>query len=92
MQRHHEYELTRRLEAVAWGSGDAVVHQWELRIWYGQERLSKGIYRDILDRYAKIAEEEKSPNVFVFSDGSRMVLMHVSHVKHLSQFISGEAE
>lgn len=91
MHRHHEYELTRRLEAVAWGSGDAVFQKWELRIWYNQERVSKGIYRDIMDRYTKLAEDdEHGSDVLVFSDGDRLALMHVAHVRRLSEYISNE--
>ena len=51
-----EDALLQRIDAVAW-RGFAFVETWELNAWYGAERIGKGVWRDLRDRFAEVAYE-----------------------------------
>ena len=47
----------QRIDAVA-RRGFAFVEWWELNSWYGVERISKNVWRDLRDRFAEAADDE----------------------------------
>ena len=54
MQAHHRHELTNRLERLS-RIGAVSIERAEILSWYGQERFSKNIWRDIKARWEEIA-------------------------------------
>jgi hypothetical protein len=56
MQRRHEYALNDLLERAAC-VGFAAVDKCQILLWYGQERFSVGIRRDIRSRWEDLAGE-----------------------------------
>jgi hypothetical protein len=53
MLSRHTNEVYLRLEQVE-DAGFAVFTGSELRRWYGQERLSKTVWRDVMDKWEEI--------------------------------------
>ena len=78
MQKRHENALNDLLEQVAY-EGYGVVKKWKLSRWYGQERFSVGIRRDVNERWSDLASEwewEHDKELkFVDVDG-KIILMH----------------
>lgn len=73
----HMNELLSRLEMVE-DLGCATVRKGELLRWYGQDRISVNIWRDILDKWEEIADApllvggisvEDDPLVFIWGQG-----------------------
>ena len=56
MQKRHENALYDLLERVAF-EGYSSVEKWRITRWYGQERFSVGIRRDVRERWADLASE-----------------------------------
>ncbi len=78
MQKRHENALYDLLEQVAY-EGYAAVEKWRITRWFGQERFSVGIRRDIRDRWGDLAAELSwiSDKALVFAEvKGQIVLMH----------------
>lgn len=78
MQKRHENALSDLLEQVAY-EGYSAVEKWRITRWYGQERFSVGIRRDVRDRWAELASELPciSGKALVFAEvKGQIVLMH----------------
>ena len=56
MQKRHENALYDLLERVAY-EGFASVEKWLITRWYGQERFSVGIRRDVRSRWDDLSSE-----------------------------------
>ena len=56
MKRRHENALEDLLEQVAY-EGFASVEKWKLARWYGQERFTVGIRRDVRERWSELSSE-----------------------------------
>jgi hypothetical protein len=56
MLRRLEDALLQRIDAVA-RRGFAFVEWWELNSWYGVERISKNVWRDLRTRFLEVAQE-----------------------------------
>lgn len=56
MQKRHENSLYDLLEQVAY-EGYSSIEKWRLTRWYGQERFSVGIRRDIRNRWEDLSSE-----------------------------------
>jgi len=56
MLKRHENSLNDLLEAVAF-EGSAKIPKWQLCRWFGQERFTVRIRRDIRDRWEDLATE-----------------------------------
>ena len=54
MDRHHDYELTRRLETLA-DEGCVYILKSELRRWYGRKIAAKTL-RDLEQRWKEISD------------------------------------
>lgn len=57
MKRRHAAELTRRLEEV-YHRGFAQVEFWEAYLWWQRERIGKGVYQDLLERWETVAGDD----------------------------------
>jgi len=75
MLTRHINELSLRLERVE-DVGCMEVSGDELRRWYGQDRLSKTVWRDIKERWEEVNDEvplfvgkSQDHYVFVFGEG-----------------------
>ena len=78
MKKRHENSLYDILQKVAY-EGFAAIEKWSLARWYGQERFSVGIRRDIRDRWYDLANELPwiKDKALVFAEViGRIVLMH----------------
>jgi hypothetical protein len=69
MLGRHSAELLSRLETVAI-DGCVIVSWGQLLMWYGQERVTVGIWRDLLDKWQEVIEasvmvEDKAVPLFV---------------------------
>lgn len=56
MKRRHVNALDDLLEQVAF-EGFASVEKWRLNRWYGQERFTVGIRRDVRERWSELSSE-----------------------------------
>lgn len=56
MKKRHANALDDLLEQVAF-EGFASVEKWRLTRWYGQERFTVGIRRDVRDRWIELSSE-----------------------------------
>jgi hypothetical protein len=56
MKRRHENALDDLLEQVSY-EGFASVEKWKLARWYGQERFTVGIRRDVRERWSELSSE-----------------------------------
>jgi hypothetical protein len=78
MKKRHENSLYDLLEQVAF-EGYASVEKWRMARWYGQERFTVGIRRDVRERWsdlsADIASIEDKELMFAEVKG-QIVLMH----------------
>jgi hypothetical protein len=45
----------QRIDAAAW-RGFAFIEWWELNSWYGAERISKSVWRDLRDRFSETTD------------------------------------
>ena len=81
MQKRHENALNDVLERVAY-DGFAAVEKWQLTRWFGQERFSVGIRRDLRQRWEDLASELPwiKKKVFVFAEVKGQILMMHDHV------------
>lgn len=59
MEKRHDNTLTRRLEEVA-DRGSAYINWYEFYRWYGVERIGKRVYRDLLQRWREVREDESA--------------------------------
>lgn len=59
MERHHDYELSRRLETV-FDEGCVYVLKSELRRWYGRKIAARTL-RDLEERWQEISGGEAGP-------------------------------
>ena len=78
MQKRHQNALYDLLELVAY-EGFSSVEKWRLTRWYGQERFSIGIRRDIRDRWDDLSTEIpwiKGKNLVFAEVKGQIVLMH----------------
>lgn len=78
MQKRHENALYDLLEQVA-NEGYSSIEKWRLIRWYGQERFSVGIRRDIRTRWDDLATELQwieGKNIVFAEVKGRIILMH----------------
>lgn len=77
MQKRHENALYDLLEQVAF-EGYASIEKWRITRWYGQERFSVGIRRDMRERWEDLkAELGSSDKTLKFAEvRGQIVLMH----------------
>jgi len=57
LKRHHEDELTRRLESV-YLHGCGKISREELCLWYNRKRLTNIVWQDIHERWKEIVSTE----------------------------------
>jgi hypothetical protein len=83
MKKRHENALADILERVAY-EGFATLDKWQLVRWYGQERFSVGIRRDIRERWEELVSElgmDKNKRLIIGENSvkGQILLMH-SHI------------
>ena len=81
MLRRLEDALLQRIDAVAW-RGFAFVEWWELNSWYGVERISKNVWRDLRDRFAEAADDGDELHLCEVANG--VMLLNASKVKSVA--------
>ena len=70
MLKRHEDALMHRIDAltiVGWTE----IRWWELRQWYGMERITKKIYRQLRDRFHE--ENEGELNIYYGHDALLLI-------------------
>lgn len=80
MQKRHENTLNDLLEKAAF-EGYAAVAKWRITRWYGQERFSVGIRRDVRERWEDLrAELPWIKADLVFAEAKGQILLMADHV------------
>lgn len=82
MIKRHEDSLMARIDALAW-QGYCEIKWWELRAWYGMERLTKNVWKDIVDRFDELMDEESTIRLLERPDG--VLLISGSHTTAISE-------
>lgn len=87
MKRYHSDEINRRLERAYW-HGSAEFSREELLLWYNKSKITKTIWRDMLERWKKIDEYENVMGIYGRSPfkGNRLNGEGVFVVANLSAF------
>lgn len=71
MLNRHAHELLSRLERVL-DIGAAEIRNEELRRWYGQQRITKNVWRDLHDRWLEL--EADVPLLVGWFDGGWLLV------------------
>jgi len=87
MLSRHLNELMARLERVE-DIGFAEIRKNELLRWYGRDRLTKGVWADVYEKWQEVAEEPillvgDSDGVWVLAFGSGMTTSNDSWLKEV---------
>ena len=77
MLKRLEDALLQRIEAV-YHRGYAFVEWWELNTWYGVERISKNVWRDLKDRFVEAADGKAE--LFLCETANGVMLINSSHL------------
>lgn len=80
VNKRQENELTNRMERLV-ATGTVRFEWWELYAWYEQSRLSKSIYRDLIDRY-EAASGDSTLKYLELREG--FLLLETKGIKELS--------
>ncbi len=83
MKIEHRQELRRRLEQLYY-MGYTVMEEWELRLWWNRERVTKNVWRDIVDTWVEVAEEEMPLHAALA--GSRYVFIQPKEFKDVRKW------
>ena len=83
MLKRHEDALMQRFDAVA-NRGFAYVEWWEVYLWYGMERLSKTVWRDLQDRFEETAGKNGKGELWVHENQTGMMLVNSGSLKNIS--------
>jgi DNA-directed RNA polymerase delta subunit len=87
MLSQRENELRNRIDEVVY-LGYTRIAWWELRAWYGLERISKNVWRDLQDRFRQ-AEEDNTKELWIYDEAEDgIVLLHPVGLKTITQKIS----
>lgn len=74
MLKRFEDSLAQRIDAVAW-KGFSFIEWWELKSWYEKDRIGKGVWRDIYDRFKSIADDDEA-ELYLYHSDSGVMLIH----------------
>lgn len=85
MLKRHEDSLMERFDIVAL-RGFATIERWELNLWYGMERISKNVWRDLRDRFNEVRDND-SDELYIYEGSSFILIVNSDNLKLLSKFI-----
>lgn len=74
MLKRHEDALAQRIDTVAW-KGFSFIEWWELKSWYEKDRIGKGVWRDLYDRFKEIADDNEA-ELYLYQSDSGVMLLH----------------
>ena len=84
MLKRHEDALMQRFDTVA-KRGFAYIDWWELYLWYGMERLSKAVWRDLRDRFAEVIPAKSAAELYIYDSApDGLLLIHSDGLKKIS--------
>ena len=83
MLRHHEDELLRRLDAVAW-EGVVQIQWWELKAWYQIDVMDEDVWRDLSERFDE-ATGNAGYELYAYEGDTCLTLIHSDGLKRLSE-------
>jgi hypothetical protein len=78
MEKRYDDILTSRIEEVS-RYGVSKIEDWELRLWYGLQRIGKATYRDLNDRFERMAEADNQKNAILNCYRSVTGAVHLIH-------------
>ncbi len=87
MMKRHEDDLNKRFDELAW-EGIAFVHFWELKTWYGQERLTKTVWQDLINRFEQATHEDDKkyyPELYTYDIEGGIWLIHSDGLEKMSK-------
>ena len=89
MQKRHQDALTQRIEEVV-HRGHTRIEWWEIYLWYEAQRIGKGIWRDLKERFDEMADDDDA-TLWVYSstDTKGVMLIHSDGLEEISAKISG---
>lgn len=73
MLKRYEDSLSQRIDSVAW-KGFSFIEWWELKSWYNKDRIGKGVWRDLYDRFKEIADDKAE--LYLYQADSGVMLIH----------------
>jgi len=92
MQKRHDDILNSRIEqAVMYGVSK--IEDWELRLWYGLHRIGKATYRDLNDRFERMAEADHQEGAILNCYRTHTGDVHLIHSDGLKKMaeLAGDA-
>lgn len=88
MLKRHEDALMTRIDQVT-HRGWAHIAWWEAYLWYGAERISKKVWRDLRDRFS----EENDGELHICEDDAGFLLLHNNALTDISKKLGeGDSE
>lgn len=87
MKKRHEAALMDRLDRLG-NVGWVEIERWQLYLWYGAERITKGIYRDIRKRCPASDEDGE---LHLYDGGARLLLVKGDRLETFTEAL-GEVE
>lgn len=75
MIKRHEDALAQRIDEVA-EKGFSYIEWWELALWLEKERIGKGVWKDLYDRFKERTEDDPEAELYIYSAGSGAMLIH----------------
>lgn len=82
MLKRFEDSLARKIDEVAL-KGFSFIEWWELKSWYERDRISKGVWRDIYDRFKLVADDE-SAKLYVYHAEHGALLIHSDGLNNIT--------
>ncbi len=82
MIKRHEDSLMARIDALSW-RGITEIEWWELSAWYGLERITKTVWRDIRDRFVELQAGDPG-EIQLIDRPDRVILINTGWTKPIT--------
>ena len=85
MLNRHQDALMQRIDTAV-HKGVSYLEWWELYSWYGMERISKAVWRDIKSRFDEIVENEGA-ELSIIDNYAGIILVRTDKLKNITEKI-----
>lgn len=83
MIKRHEDALMARIDALSW-RGITEIEWWELSAWYGLERITKTVWKDINVRFAEVQDGDDG-EIELIDRPDKVILLNTGWTKPISE-------
>lgn len=83
MIKRHEDALMARIEALS-SRGYTEIEWWEINVWYGLERITKTVWRDISDRFAEM-QNGADGAINLLERPDRIILLNTDWIRPIGE-------